>query len=429
MSEYTYRLNDTAIYDYQRIQDHLTDMAADGWRLDKINVFGVWRYRRSYPADVRYEVTYAPTGSAFNSRPTTEEEALAELCAEAGWEKVASIGPMYIYCNENVDAVPLETDELSRIQTIRKALKKNFVGSRLLMMVMFTLNFCMQLSTLLRYPARTLATPLVINTIVGLFCIVTLYGIDLLGYYRWLNRTEDAIRDGLPLPPSSFYRYFRYALWAFVVVYLLLLFNSAALWLMGWIFAIVVLNVIIVQLTLHLCKKRNAPKWANILIPFVVGFFVTAPALTGMVIFADDLDLDLQKPAMVDAPLTLQDFGYGTDMEPLAVERTESPLAAYQYYFQNGDEHDLSCHIVDVKASPFFEICAADMEQQWMDSVMPTTDRVNQGDLWGAEYATYGTMGERSRWFILWDSRIVILRTDWALTEAEIQTAAEILKP
>ena len=86
MKNVTYRWNTFQLYDYRGVEEHLSVMAAQGWRLEKAGVT-FWKYRRAEPASLRYAVTYNAGASRFEPGPTEGEQSLKELCAAAGWEK------------------------------------------------------------------------------------------------------------------------------------------------------------------------------------------------------------------------------------------------------------------------------------------------------------------------------------------------------
>ena len=79
------RMENLNLYDYRHVEDHLSAMAARGWRLESIGA-RLWKYRRAEPAKVRYAVTYIQDASQFNPGPTERQQTLEELCAAAGWE-------------------------------------------------------------------------------------------------------------------------------------------------------------------------------------------------------------------------------------------------------------------------------------------------------------------------------------------------------
>jgi hypothetical protein len=49
--------------------------------------------------------------------------------------------------------------------------------------------------------------------------------------------------------------------------------------------------------------------------------------------------------------------------------------------------------------------------------------------LFGAEYIRHCITNTHDRWLICWDDRIVALRASWQLSEEQLSTVAEILKP
>ena len=55
MKNVTYRWNTFQLYDYRGVEEHLSAMAAQGWRLEKASG-SLWKYRRAEPASLRYAV-------------------------------------------------------------------------------------------------------------------------------------------------------------------------------------------------------------------------------------------------------------------------------------------------------------------------------------------------------------------------------------
>ena len=55
MKNVTYRWNTFQLYDYRGVEEHLSAMAAQGWRLEKASG-SLWKYRRAEPASLRYDI-------------------------------------------------------------------------------------------------------------------------------------------------------------------------------------------------------------------------------------------------------------------------------------------------------------------------------------------------------------------------------------
>ena len=139
MGEYKYQLASFVLFDYMGVEAYLEKMAAKGWRFDQIGSFA-WRFRRAEPARVKYSVTYVPEASEFDPEPLEKQKEMEEYCEAAGWEKAGSWMQMQIFCSETPEAVPIETDELLRLEIIKKSMKKNFLFSHLLLLLVFLMN-------------------------------------------------------------------------------------------------------------------------------------------------------------------------------------------------------------------------------------------------------------------------------------------------
>ena len=191
-----YRIESFALYDYQGVERHLEKMEARGWRLERTGT--LWKYRRVEPRQVHYAVTYVPEASDFNPAPTKGQEELRELCAAAGWEKVGDWFQMQIFRSEQPDPQPLETEDAVRLAVLRRAGRKNFVPSGILLVALALLMMVMQISTLLGDPVRTLSQtsrmlPILLWLLVGL----SVAG-NLLDYALWLRRSERSVAQGGP---------------------------------------------------------------------------------------------------------------------------------------------------------------------------------------------------------------------------------------
>lgn len=102
-------------YDHSSMETHFTAKAESGWRVDGIGL--TIHYHRAEPARVKYAITYVDDSRQW-SPPTGSELRFQEFCEEAGWELVAENKKIKVFCNEDPDAVPLETDPLVQVNNI-----------------------------------------------------------------------------------------------------------------------------------------------------------------------------------------------------------------------------------------------------------------------------------------------------------------------
>lgn len=290
MKDIKYRWNTLCLYDYRGVENHLSAMAAQGWRLEKAGNT-LWKYRRAEPAQVRYAVTYSAGASQFNPGPTEGQESLAELCAAAGWEKVCDWFQMQIFSTEDEHAVPLETDEALRLENIHRSLGKNFLLTNLILLVLGLVMSFAFLGTLFVRPLRFFESNARLFS-GALFLLVALLEIyTFCHYYGWRRRSRRSIEEGGPCAPINTRAYQRLNRAGLVLVGLLV-----AVWLLtelasggrGYaLFYVVylplfVLLVVLVRQTTVLMRRLKAPKWVNMAATLAVDFILAFGLIGGL---------------------------------------------------------------------------------------------------------------------------------------------------
>lgn len=431
MKDTKYILMDTACYDYHLLHRKLAKLAAEGWHLEKPGNF-LWKFRRGAPKAVRYEVIYSAAASAFNSRPTEAEEALADLCGQAGWERVGTLAQLQIYRNEDPNATSLETDENQKLQNIRRTMRKHFLPQQLLMIALFVIQLLMHSSTALNHPTRTLSSGLMVTTLVMILWVIVTYATLLVSNLLWLRRARIAVEGGGIIPPNTFYRRFRWVVWGMLIAYLAFL-----LFMVEPMFTLMILLISVVLIgtvwaVIALCKRMNAPRWVNITVPVVVGSLVMMVTMVAFIMVMDSVSLGTDLPTDDSLPLTLSQLTGETGTERTVLEEQSSFLVDYQRCWDQGAEERLNYSIIDIHCPLFYNMILDEQERSFREAAgwLPNeTITSEQWDLFGAEYIRRCISGGNDRWFICWEDRIVVLRASWELTGEQISILTEILKP
>ena len=122
ISDTRYQLSLFAMFDYESVEKRLEKMAAKGWEIENTGIF-FWKYRRTTPQKKNYAVVFSKDASEYNPCPTDGQHLLRKLCNYDGWEKEAEWKQMEIFSTDNVEK-NLETDEMVRLSSIRRAMKK-----------------------------------------------------------------------------------------------------------------------------------------------------------------------------------------------------------------------------------------------------------------------------------------------------------------
>ena len=184
-----------AYYDKTGIVKYLEEQALLGWKLVKTNSV-IWHFERIEKMSLKYEVTYFTKASQFDAKPTNEQKDFEEFCKHHGWELVGESGELKIFCNENENAVPIETDPITEVKAIIKACKQNVQ----LLFGLYLFNGAIQLSfwtfQFIMNPLKFLGNDC---SLIGVFWSLIIWIIssgELIRYNIWLSNAKKAARNG-----------------------------------------------------------------------------------------------------------------------------------------------------------------------------------------------------------------------------------------
>lgn len=459
MRDVKYRLENFTLYDYRGVERHLEVMEAKGWRLEKTGT--IWKYRRTAPKKVHYAVTYVPEASEFNPAPTAGQENLAELCAAAGWEKVADWFQMQIFRSEQPDPMPLETEEAVRLEVLQRAIRKNFLPSSLLLTVLGVVMLVMQSWTVWQDPIDTLTrTSRLFPALLWLLVIFSAGG-NLLDYTLWLRRSKKSVAQGGPCTPGGGYRWLAKVSWAVLGVLLVGYAasfvgenNPQMLAFVGVYLLLMLLLIALVRGTQKGLRRAGISKHLNMgltLAVDIVGAVVLTGGLMAVVIWGIFRQGWFQKPPVDtydtgnyvfdiyhDAlPLTIEDLT-GETYSGYSYERTEraSFLLGYlegrQWHVPDGtDAVNLDYEILDVKADFLYDWCLDVYLNEYDDEreIWQMEYRSEDPAPWGADavYRLWQEGEPDNEWLICLGNRIVKLDPDWTLTPEQMSLVGERL--
>ena len=459
MRNVKYRLESYTLYDYRGVERHLEDMEAKGWRLEKTG--NLWKYRRTEPKKVHYAVTYVPEASEFNPAPTPGQENLAELCAAAGWEKAADWFQMQIFRSEQPDPMPLETEEAVRLEVLRRAIRKNFLPSCLLLTVLGAVMLVLQIGIVWQDPIDTLSHTSRLFTFLLWMLVIFSAGGNLADYALWLRRSRKSVAQGGPCAPGGGYRILTKISWA--VLGVLLVGYAASLLgerypqmlvFVGAYLLLMLLLIALVRGTQKGLRRAGVSKHLNMGLTIavdVVGALVLSGGLMAVVTLGifryhwfqrtpvDTYDtgnyvFDIYHDAL---PLTIEDLT-GETYSGYSYERTEDAsfllghLEGRQWHVPDGtDAPELDYEILDVKADLLYDWCLeqyleayADDQEIWQREYRPENPAP-----WGAEaaYRLWWDGEAYHQWILCFGGRIVKLDPDWTLTPEQMALAGERL--
>lgn len=274
------------IYESEAIASHLSQMAADGWMIERADG-ALWTYRRIKPVNLQFAVTYFAKTHALDPEPSEELQLFWEFCEHTGWKLAVSAAQLQIFYNEAEDACPIETDPLVQVQNIHNAARKNILANLSVGLFLGLMNLMIFFFQLFENPLDTLSDA------VGLwsFCLWNMYLVcsirEPIRYYRWYRKAQKtALEESrlLPFPTDWFGRILGLLILLIAVWMSSSLSDSAAV--SGMIFAVayaVFLSIGVVSLMRMLKRKKVSAK-KNIIVTMSVSIFASFLLMFGLTI-------------------------------------------------------------------------------------------------------------------------------------------------
>ena len=194
MGEFKSCFRQFAFYDRTGIEEYLENMALRGWKVIKTNLY-VWKFERIEPQKLRCNVSYFPKASMYDPKPTDEQEDFVELCKHAGWELAAEKGELKVFYNEEENAVPIETDPLVELQSIKKSCRENFVLLYVLNLVSGLVQLVSGLFRFFFNKMDFLSNDCAMISVPCALCVILITLIELLRYANWSKRAKKAAEE------------------------------------------------------------------------------------------------------------------------------------------------------------------------------------------------------------------------------------------
>ncbi len=421
-------------YDKTGIENHLEQMASEGWLLEKMSAL-YWTYRRIEPKKIHFSVSYYATISDFEPEPTEEQQAFNDFCEHSGWKLATQTVQMQVFYNENDDPVPIETDPVLEVENIHRSVKKTVLVSYFLMLFLGAIMGASFISTLLGDPILLLSSATRLFT--GIWFIVALiYSLtELVTYFTWRKKAKKLAEQGVFLETRG-HRKLGFAITVFMLVsivfYLISLANTGLQFYMTAYLLIFLAGFPLVNGVKSLLKKKKVKEGANKALTFAASFtlaFVLVGALTAVTVLGirnGTFESDLKEPIFtIGELLGVDDSGY------LKTRGKEDSIMLGRYrssQHPNTYEHSptMQYTITEVKWAFLYDFVADTLyhhydEWKGWDSSYEYVETDEAA--WGADKAweLYRNGEPNNAFLVCYDKYILEISTDWELTAEQKQ--------
>ncbi len=124
-------------YDLEAVERFLEKAAADGLMFVKKDGM-IYYFEKCEPRSLKFSLDVFEKASVFDTRPEPMTEEYIEYCKESGWIHCGTYGKIQVFYSENLNAVPIRTDE-ERLKSIHK----NVLVSEGISWLLYTFFFVM----------------------------------------------------------------------------------------------------------------------------------------------------------------------------------------------------------------------------------------------------------------------------------------------
>lgn len=437
-------LNLYSFYDHTGMERHLEKMVAKGWMLEKLG--GLWRYRRCEPKKLRFCVAYYPDASAYDpEEPSEGEQTFWDYCAQAGWVKVANRAQMQVFCNEDENAVPIETEAAVQVETLHRAAKKEYLGGQWGLIILSVIQILLNIGRLRDELADTLANVGTLGLFLDYALLILMCSLELIGYYRWRRRAKRAAEELGRFTPTHSYPFYQAAVLFVVTMFGLIWFVYLDNWRLCLVALLLPAAISGTMYAVRAVLRRRGADASTTKAASIGACLIVSVICFGLLIRGASNDWFNKVPENAEPyeytystlggketsteyayhdplPLYVEDLTE-TDYDHYSCERqvSASPLVRKQTFSQRMrwgergvDAPELYYRVYDVKLGPLFEPCLQNLLKP--DSSLSFYDYQYaeiDAAAWGADRAwqEYDAMDgqEYNYWVLVYGHRIVTL--------------------
>ena len=451
------RLEYFSFYNHTGIEAHFSEMAKKGWRIESIsNLY--WTYRRIEPRDIHFSVSYYPRASDFDPGPSQEQQTFHDFCAHTGWQLACTWHQMQVFYNEKEFPVPLDTDPVMEVDTVHRACRKNFLPSYYFLLALSLLMSAFFVAGIVMDPIGLLSSSSRLVTQFAYLCLFLISAVELAAYFSWYRRAKQEAQNGIFVDTPSTSR-FQKAIMVFVLVLLVCWFANlfaADDPFLVWVAAIMLSGMFGVMLLVngvkHGLKKAKVSRGWNRALT-LLACFVFPTALVSIVMYtgislsrSDWADRSFEKP--MELPFSVSDFMDADGAFYVETHNDNQTFLLGQMrvnafpHWEAKDFHqlpDLRYTITTVRVPFLYEWCKDQMYRD-LDETDNTEIPVGHRQIyrlqdpapWGANevYRLYHEEGWYQNWYLLcYDDKIMEIRFDWELTDADIAVVQQKMNP
>ncbi len=447
-----------ALYDRTNIQKLLEKQAQQGWMPETLGNY-LWKFKRIEPKMIHFAVTYFPEATFYDPEPSEKQRTLQEFCNHAGWVLGDSQGPMQVFYNENEDPLPIETDPVVELENIHKTVKKTYLNSYWLLLVVWLLNLAMRLFDVFQTPLSFFGSNLSLFNLSNCLALVVMCLVEIMGYYHWHRKAERAAIESGEFIKTRNFKWVELVILGVMLLeleFLLTTMESLLAQTMGIMFGEILCVIVIGQCLIRLMKRFKFSAGTNKLVSMVTVSLLTIVVIGGTTAYMMTREIPAEPGVETyefrgstfeihhdDLPLTVKDLiEPDYDRYSYELSRENSIFMTTQNAVQSSRMGETAAtiryDIYDIHLPAIFEVCFQDILHSYDkfnnfdDAGNITNDSYQAVDaaLWGADaaYCRYSGGLPTNKFLLRYDQRIVEITFDWQPTPEQMAIVGQSLE-
>ncbi len=434
-----------SLLEFKEIEKRLEKRAAEGWRLKSAGTF-YWTYEKAEPKQVHYSIVFFPKTDNLQPEPSDSLVMMREYCEKTGWKLVAEQGQLQIFCNEEENPVPIETEAWIQVKNIHETMKKGIVVTHCILFVCAALQLGLQIMQFFTDPLDWLSMGFNFYMIWCWTFLGTSSAGELIHYYAWYKKAKRLAEEEeiLYLPKSI--NVFRticltIAMTALALAILALMdFTTGKYGLLVLVWTFVIIGVPL-GVSRFLKKCKVSAKWNRVIIMLLA--MVCTVGMTAVIFISVDHDADVIFNRNDEMLLHVSDFrevdeeklqGYPRKNDSIFLFREEG----YQSeHWEEGEDMRLRLHLdytfIVVKMPFVYDFCKEELIEdkiRYVDVEFGDKSgyhKVNMPE-WKAEevYQYHNFDGEpENEYLVCYEDRILQIDFGWDVTDEDIAKVRE----
>ena len=420
-------------YDGGAVAAYLEKQAAKGWMLTGAGEY-LWTYSRTEPRSLRFTVAYLADASKLDVVPTDGQQTLIDYCESAGWTFAAQREKLFIFWTADPAAVPLETDETVKLQSVHESQKRRFLPCALILALVTAAEVAAIVLSLRRDPVRLLSDSVTLMMPLLWLALLAVSAEELAGYALWYARSKRSVARGggcVTLGPG--WRRLTGALcgllWALLLFWLgLMIWQGAGLAVVTGTAQLTAALSLLWLIKYSARPGKKARRATNAVA------LVLCLAVAGMIAVVVLQNSPRTGATAEDLPLVVEDLTGGTPSpeDLYMLDRRVSPLMEYwrgEHHVDKSGEN-VQYTITRPGVSGLYQMC--------LDRALtPTAYETKNGGAWvksdpapwGAEtaYELQYAGREPDGYILCWPDRVAQVYFSWTPTAEQMAVAAEKL--